>query len=98
MKMNRGGYRINSGRKSKSTELELVSKLTVYDNLVLDTILKGVKQGNFQFIKLFMEYRFGKPSQSISLDHINDERISIPQPIVYNIAPPLSHSENEVEL
>ena len=96
--MKRGGYRINSGRKSKSAELELVSKLTVYDNLAIDILLQGVKQGNFQFIKLFMEYRFGKPSQSISLDHINNEQISIPAPIVYNIAPPLSNSENEIEL
>jgi hypothetical protein len=96
--MNRGGYRINSGRKSKSNELELVSKLTVYDNLALDTLLQGVKQGNFQFIKLFMEYRFGKPSQSISLEDIENAQISIPQPKVYNIAPPLAHSENEIEL
>ena len=96
--MNRGGYRINSGRKSKSAELELFSKLTVYDNLAIDTLIQGVKQGNFQFIKLFMEYRFGKPNQSISLDHINNEQISIPAPIIYNIAPPLSNSENEIEL
>ena len=96
--MNRGEYRINSGRKSKSAELELFSKLTVYDNLAIGTLIQGVKQGNFQFIKLFMEYRFGKPSQSISLDHINNEQISIPEPKVYNIAPPLAHSENEVEL
>ena len=95
--MNRGGYRINSGRKSKSAELELFSKLTVYDNLAIDTLIQGVKQGNFQFIKLFMEYRFGKPNQSICLDRINDDQISIPQPIVYNIAPPLAHSENEIE-
>jgi hypothetical protein len=45
-----------------------------------------------------MEYRFGKPSQSISLENITNDQISIPQPIVYNIAPPLAHSENEVEL
>lgn len=96
--MNRGGYRINSGRKSKATELELVSKLTVYDNLAIDILLQGVKEGNFQFIKLFMEYRFGKPNQSIRLDHINNEQISIPEPKVYNIAPPLAHSENEIEL
>lgn len=95
--MNRGGYRINSGRKSKSAELELFSKLTVYDNLAIDTLIQGVKQGNFQFIKLFMEYRFGKPSQSISLEIITNDQISIPQPIVYNIAPPLAHSENEIE-
>ena len=96
--MNRGGYRINSGRKSKSAELELFSKLTVYDNLAIDTLIQGVKQGNFHFIKLFMEYRFGKPSQSISLENITNDQISIPQPIVYNIAPPLAHSENEIEL
>ena len=45
-----------------------------------------------------MEYRFGKPSQSISLEDTNSYHISIPAPIVYNIAPPLAHSENEVEL
>ncbi|NQV77068.1 MAG: hypothetical protein HQ490_01785 [Lutibacter sp.] len=96
--MNRGGYRINSGRKSKSAELELFSKLTVYDNLAIDTLIQGVKQGNFHFIKLFMEYRFGKPSQSINSEDTNSYHISIPEPVVYNIAPPLAHSENEVEL
>ena len=50
--MNRGEYQINSGRKSKSAELELFSKLTVYDNLAIDTLIQGVKEGNFQFIKL----------------------------------------------
>ena len=44
-----------------------------------------------------MEYRFGKPNQSISLEDTNSYHISIPQPIVYNIAPPLAHSENEIE-
>ncbi len=96
--MNRGWYRINSGRKSKSAELELFSKLTVYDNLAIDTLIQGVKEGNFHFIKLFMEYRFGKPSQSINSEDTNSYHISIPAPIVYNIAPPLAHSENEVEL
>jgi hypothetical protein len=96
--MNRGGYRINSGRKSKSAELELFSKLTVNDNLAIDTLIQGVKQGNFHLIKLFMEYRFGKPSQYINSEDTNSYHISIPAPIIYNIAPPLSHSENEVEL
>lgn len=42
--MNRGGYRINAGRKSKSAELELFSKLTVYDNLAIDTLIQGVNK------------------------------------------------------
>ena len=45
-----------------------------------------------------MEYRFGKPSQSISLENITNDEIFIPEPKVYNTAPPLAHSENEVEL
>lgn len=68
MSTKHGGKRENSGRKSKASELELIEKLSPLDKDAFDAIKKGVKNGEFNFIKLFMEYRFGKPKESLSFD------------------------------
>lgn len=64
-----GGRRKGSGRKSKIEELELIEKL---DNIIeSDDVIKQMKNlindGNFNAIKLYFEYRFGKPKDSIDI-------------------------------
>ncbi len=56
-----------AGRKPKDEELKILEKLSPHDDLAIDKLVAGVKKGEFQYIKLFMEYRFGKPKQSV--DH-----------------------------
>lgn len=72
-----GGKREGSGRKPKDEELKILEKLSPHDDLAITKLVAGVKKGEFQYIKLFMEYRFGKPKQSI--DHTTgNESFNIP--------------------
>jgi len=34
-------------------------------NIALKALEKGIKSGDFAFIKLFLEYRFGKPKRKL---------------------------------
>lgn len=60
---NNGGFRPNAGRKPKAKELELIEQLTPLEEEAFKALEKGVKEGRYNFIKLFLEYRFGKPKQ-----------------------------------
>jgi hypothetical protein len=64
-----GGARIGSGRKSKAEELKLIEKLTPMESEALEALQKGVKKGDFNFLKLYFEYYFGKPSETLALEH-----------------------------
>lgn len=61
----RGGARAGAGRKPKAAEIELIEKLSPLEDTALKELAKGVKSGDYNFIKLFMEYRYGKPKQQI---------------------------------
>lgn len=63
----RGGAREGAGRKSKADELKLIERL---DNVIssddaLDALKDLIKDRNFNAIKLYFEYRFGKPKEVI---------------------------------
>lgn len=64
-----GGARIGAGRKSKAEELKLIEKLTPMEGEALEALQKGVKKGDFNFLKLYFEYYFGKPSETLAIDH-----------------------------
>lgn len=57
------GENRNAGRKPKATELQIIEKLTPLETLAFEAMEQGIKAGEFGFIKLFFEYRFGKPKQ-----------------------------------
>jgi len=65
--MKKGGFRDGAGRKPKATELELIELLTPFEAIALQALEKGVKAGEFAYIKLFFEYRYGKPKQDIGI-------------------------------
>jgi hypothetical protein len=63
----RGGAREGAGRKSKDEELKIIERL---DNIIeSDDVIKSlkvlIKDGNFNAIKLYLEYRYGKPKETI---------------------------------
>lgn len=64
-----GGARPGAGRKSKAEELKLIEKLTPMESMALEKLRAGVEQGKFEYIKLYFEYYFGKPSETIALEH-----------------------------
>lgn len=65
--MKKGGNRAGAGRKPKATEIELIELLTPLDTIAFKALEKGVKAGEFSYIKLFLEYRYGKPKQQIDV-------------------------------
>jgi hypothetical protein len=60
-----GGKREGAGRKPKSEEAELIARLSPLDDEALKQLTQGVKGGDFQYLKMFFEYRYGKPKQTI---------------------------------
>ena len=65
----RGGFREGSGRKPKANEIKLIEKL---DELIdKDSVVKKlnelIEDGNFNALKLYFEYRYGKPKESIDI-------------------------------
>jgi len=65
----RGGFREGSGRKPKADEIKLIEKL---DQLIdKDSVVKKlnelIEDGNFNALKLYFEYRYGKPKESIDI-------------------------------
>ena len=53
----------NSGRKPKSDELALIEKLTPLSDKAFEELQKGIERGEFQFVRLWFQYMYGKPKQ-----------------------------------
>jgi hypothetical protein len=64
---NHGGKREGAGRKPKVDELKFIEKL---DNIIdsdeaIEKLMELIKDSNFNALKLYIEYRFGKPKETI---------------------------------
>ena len=64
---NNGGARQGAGRKPKAEEIKLIEKLSPLEDSAFEALKNGLINGDFPFVKLFMEYRFGKPKDSLDL-------------------------------
>jgi len=96
MAENRGGARPGAGRPTKADEIALIERLSPMDNIALDALKMGVQSGDYNFIKLFFEYRWSKPKQDISVD--GQLNLIIPAPVIHNQAPPLADNENKIDV
>ena len=65
----------NSGRKSKTEEIILIEKLTPLSDKAFEELQKGIERGEFQFVRLWFQYMYGKPKQ------ITEVSISQEQPL-----------------
>lgn len=72
-----GGARPGAGRKSKAEELKLIEKLTPMEEIALQKLKAGIDKGDFAYLKLFFEYFYGKPSETIGVEH-SGEIASVP--------------------
>jgi hypothetical protein len=65
---NNGGHK-TAGRKPKSDELKLIEALDKHidQEEVFDTLHGLIKEGNIRAIQLYMNYRHGKPKESVTL-------------------------------
>ena len=76
--MARGGARAGAGRKPKAEKDKLMESLDAVMNQhdVLEQLARLVQQGDFRAIKLWMEYRYGKPTDHV--EHTHTEDIELP--------------------
>ena len=65
--MPRGGKRNGAGRKSESDKTRIIEGLEPFTNLWFETVGDGIKEGNYNFCRLFAEYYFGKPTEHIDV-------------------------------
>ena len=75
---NNGGHS-NGGRKSKAEEHKLIEKLTPLANDGYKALESALKDKQGWAVKLFFEYMYGKPKQTIdqtSTINLNDFDIS----------------------
>ena len=63
----KGGARPGSGRPRRDEEQELIRKLSPYDDRAIAVLLRGVERGDFNFVKLYMNYRYGTPQQQVKI-------------------------------
>ena len=68
-----GGVRPGSGRKGKAEEAKLVERLTPLDDTAFAVLSEAVEGGQQWAVKLFFEYRFGKPKQIVAIEQKKDE-------------------------
>lgn len=67
-----GGKRNGAGRKPKAEETELIERLSPLDDAAFAALEKGVEKGDYQFVKMFMEYRYGKPKETVKVNSVNE--------------------------
>jgi hypothetical protein len=63
--MARGGERPNSGRKPKSEEAKLITKLAPYEDEAIEALIEGMRKKDKICLRMFFEYMYGKPKQQI---------------------------------
>lgn len=67
-----GGKREGAGRKPKVEETKLIERLSPLDDMAFEALRKGVEKGDYAFVKMFMEYRYGKPKETVSMTSTNE--------------------------
>ena len=70
-----GGKRKGAGRKPKIEELKLVERLDTIINEedAIEKLRDLIKDDNFNALKLYFEYRYGKPKEDVTTTHKFDD-------------------------
>jgi hypothetical protein len=96
----KGGKREGAGRKPKADEIKLIEMMdSIASPAEAWAALWGrVQENDTAAIKTWLEYRFGKPKQSVDVT-TDGQALASPE-IVLNVAPivtPLASNENDAE-
>ena len=67
---NNGGARAGAGRKPKADEIKLIENLdkAIDQDYVFKKLHHLFAMGEMSAIRLYFEYRFGKPKQQLDID------------------------------
>jgi len=74
---NNGGARPGAGRPPKAEEQELLERLSPLDDLFYDELKKGMEASHSWALKMFAEYRYGKPKETKDIN-VNAEQPFFP--------------------
>jgi hypothetical protein len=68
-----GGARKGAGRPAKADELKFLEKLDKHidQDEAIKSLKELIRDGNFNAIKLYFEYRFGKPKEVVENINMN---------------------------
>ena len=72
-KNNTGTLGNKGGRPPKADEMVLVERLSPLDNDALEQLKKAINEGKPWAVKLFFEYRYGKPKETKDIT-VNSEQ------------------------
>jgi hypothetical protein len=69
--MPHGGKREGAGRKPKIEELKLIERLdaVINEEDAIKKLSELIKANNFNALKLYFEYRYGKPKEDVTTTH-----------------------------
>lgn len=73
-----GGAREGAGRKPKTEEVQLVEKLTPFDEVALNALEQALRAGEQWAVKLFMEFRWSKPKQQTDITSGGEKLLMLP--------------------
>jgi hypothetical protein len=67
-----------AGRKPKSDEIKLIERIDndIPPDKAIKVLGKLVLEGNMQAIKLYFEYRYGKPKESVDIHTTGESSVS----------------------
>ena len=75
--MTHGGKRQRSGRKSKAEEQQLVERLSPLEDIAHQKLKAAINDGEQWAIKMYFEYMYGRPKQSMDVTTGGDKLTSI---------------------
>lgn len=73
---NNGGHK-TAGRKPKAEEQELIEKLSPLENSAFKALTNALNEEKPWAVKMFMEYRYGKPKEVKDLNIVDMQRVFV---------------------
>ena len=90
---NWGGFRKNSGRSSRKEEGKIIEKLNPLEPKAFEALAEGISRGEYRFVKMWFEYRYGRPTEF----KVTDMQISPLENISPSILFKSTEQQNEEE-
>ena len=61
-----------SGRRPQEENVALIQKLTPLDDIAFAMLKKGIEENKFAYLKLYFQYKYGKPREMKELNITSD--------------------------
>ncbi len=78
-RVNNGGARKGAGRPPKADEALLIERLGPMDDIAFAALKTGLEKKASWAVKMFMEYRFGKPKERVIIEEEDPQEFDFSQ-------------------